>query len=494
MTDREDRDAGRRTLRRLEAASRVLDPPAAERAELFDRAREFSEAHLESLVTDAAYLGHALDPDTVSALTIGESPGTMADALATVDRHVLKTGVSPSSAGYFAYIPGGGLFPAALGDLLADITNRYSGVYFASPGAVMMERALVRWMCDLVGLPPSAGGDLTSGGSIANLSAVVSAREALSVRAREIERTVVYMTDQTHHCVDKSLRVAGMGECVVRRVPMDRRWRMEAGELEGLVREDRASGLRPWMVVSSAGTTDTGAVDPLADIADIARREGLWNHVDAAYGGFFLLTEDGRARLAGIDAADSVVMDPHKGLFLPFGSGALLVRDEQALADAHRYTAHYMQDTRDTAPVPSPADLGPELTRPFRGLRLWLPLKIFGLAAFRAALEEKLRLARYFHAEISRCPGFQTGPVPELSVVTYRYVPERGDADAFNRRLLRAVLDDGRIFISSTSLDGRFALRFAALHFRSHLDDVDYLLELLRREAGRIAAGGDAGS
>jgi aromatic-L-amino-acid decarboxylase len=493
VTDREDRDADRRALRRLEAVSRALDPSATERSDLFDRARQFAEAHLESLAPGAAYLGHAQGPDMASALEIGESPGSMADALATLDSHVLKTGVGPSSPGYFAYIPGGGLFPAALGDLLADVTNRYSGVYFASPGAVIMERTLVRWMCDLVGLPQSAGGDLTSGGSIANLSAVVAAREAMGVRARETERTVVYMTEQTHHCVDKSLRVAGMGECVVRRVPVDGRWRMDAAKLAGLIRDDRAAGLRPWMVVSSAGTTDTGAIDPLGDIAEISRREGLWNHVDAAYGGFFLLTGDGRARLRGIDAADSVVMDPHKGLFLPFGSGALLVRDEQALADAHRFSAHYMQDTRDSMPVPSPADLGPELTRPFRGLRLWLPLKIFGLSPFRAALEEKLRLARYFHARLSRCPGFRTGPVPELSVVTYRYVPERGDADTFNRRLLRAVLDDGRIFISSTLLDGRFTLRFAALHFRSHLDDVDYLLDLLCREAERIAAGRDDG-
>ena len=296
------------------------------------------------------------------------------------------------------------------------------------------------------------------------------------------------MTDQTHHCVDKSLRIAGMAECVVRRVPVDDRWRMDAGAFARLIRADRETGLRPWMVVSSAGTTDTGAVDPLPDIARIAHRESVWNHVDAAYGGFFLLTDSGRERLAGIEAADSVVMDPHKGLFMPFGSGALLVRDEQVLAEAHEYTAHYMQDTRDAAPVRSPADLGPELSRPFRGLRLWLSLRLFGIAAFRAALEEKLRLARYFHAELSLCPGFEVGPIPELSVVTFRYLPARGDTDDCNRRLLRAVLDDGRIFISSTSVDGHYTLRFAALHFRSHLDEVDYLLDLLRRESRRIGS------
>lgn len=476
-------------MRRLESVSRNLDPPATERARMLAGAEQLAEEHLASLPGGPTYLGQAVDPAAAGDLAIAESPVVLDDALDAIRRHVLSSGVSPSSGGAFGYIPGGGLFPAALGDLLADVTNRYSGVYFASPGAVLMERALVRWMCDLVGLPAAAGGDLTSGGSIANLSAVVTAREAKAVRARDVERAVVYLTDQTHHCVDKSLRLAGMGECVIRRVPIDGRWRMDAASLRGLVRGDRAKGLFPWMVVSSAGTTDTGAVDPLADVAGVCEEEGLWNHVDAAYGGFFLLTEPGRDRLAGIEAADSVVMDPHKGLFLPFGSGALLVRDERLLAAAHSYTANYMQDTRETDDVPSPADLGPELTRPFRGMRLWLPLKLFGLGPFRAALEEKLLLARYFRDEIARSPGFEAGPEPELSVVTYRYVPEHGDADAFNRQLLQAVLDDGRVFISSTLIDGAFTLRFAALHFRSHLEEADYLLSLLRREARRIASG-----
>lgn len=482
-------DAARSALRRLEEVSRILDPPQQQRSHLADRAWRLADRHLESLPGGRTYLGQSVDPSIDDDLDVTGSPVTIDEALAMLDRHILSSGVSPSSGGAFGYIPGGGLFPAALGDLIADVTNRYSGVYFASPGAVLMERRLVRWMCDLVGLPPEAGGDLTSGGSIANLSAVVTARESHGVSGRDAERAVVYLTEQTHHCVDKSLRIAGMGGCVLRRVPVDARWRMDATALDRLVREDRAAGRRPWMVVSSAGTTDTGAVDPLADVAEVADREGLWNHVDAAYGGFFMLTETGRRALSGIEAADSVVMDPHKGLFLPFGSGALLVRDEQALAAAHSQTANYMQDTRVDDAVVSPADLGPELTRPFRGLRLWLPLKLFGLQPFRAALDEKLLLARYFHERIGQIPGFEAGPGPELSVVTYRYLPEIGDADAFNRRLLQAVLDDGRVFISSTLLGGRFTLRFAALHFRSHLDETDYLLALLDREARRIAGG-----
>ncbi|MGH8168406.1 MAG: pyridoxal phosphate-dependent decarboxylase family protein, partial [Woeseiaceae bacterium] len=179
-------------------------------------------------------------------------------------------------------------------------------------------------------------------------------------------------------------------------------------------------------------------------------------------------------------------IDPHKGLFLPFGSGALLVRDRNRLAQANRYHANYMQDAVRPDVELSPADLSPELSRPFRGLRLWLPLKLFGLAPFRAALEEKLLLARHFHARLCELPNWEVGPEPDLSVVTYRYVPERGDADEFNRRLATAVQNDGRIFISSTQLDGRFTLRLAVLHFRAHLEQVELALELLETYAHEL--------
>jgi len=422
-------------------------------------------------------------PAREGVFRVSEDPGEMTKALALIEDVVLAHGINPASGGHFGYISGGGLFPSALGDLIADVTNRYSGVSFASPGATLMERELIRWMADLAGLPAEAGGDLTSGGSIANLSAIVAAREAADLRSREVETAVVYLSDQTHHCVDKALRIAGMGECVVRRVPVDERWRMLPAALDDMAGCDRQAGLRPWLVVASAGTTDVGAVDPLATIAEIAGAHSLWFHVDAAYGGFFLLTDAGRTLLSGIEHADTIVMDPHKSLFLPFGSGALLARDEELLARAHYHTANYMQDARATGGVLSPADLGPELTRPFRGLRLWLPLQLFGLAAFRACLEEKLLLARYFHARLSESPGFEMGPEPELSVVTYRYMPDSGDADAFNRRLLQAVHDDGRVFISSTRLQDRFVLRYAALQFRGHLDETDYLIDLLTRTA-----------
>ncbi|MDQ3742405.1 MAG: pyridoxal-dependent decarboxylase, partial [Actinomycetota bacterium] len=212
----------------------------------------------------------------------------------------------------------------------------------------------------------------------------------------------------------------------------------------------------------------------------------LWLHVDAAYGGFFLLTAHGRRLLAGIERSDSVVMDPHKGLFVPFGSGALLVRDEHRLAKAHHYSAGYLGDAQAAAGSFSPADVSLELTRPFRAPRLWLPLKLFGIAPFRAALDEKLLLARHFAERIARVPGFTVVAPPDLSVVAFRYAAGGGpEDDEVNRRLAAAVSADGRAVISATTIGGRYTLRVAILHYRTHLEHVDALLDVLAREAPR---------
>jgi glutamate/tyrosine decarboxylase-like PLP-dependent enzyme len=278
-----------------------------------------------------------------------------------------------------------------------------------------------------------------------------------------------------------------MGETPVRRVPVDEGYRLRPDALAGAIAADRAAGLRPWLVVASAGTTDTGAVDPLDAVAAIAEREGCWFHVDAAYGGFFLLTEQGRAALKGIERSHSAVLDPHKGLFLPYGSGMVVVRDAAPLVKGHDYTGSYMQDARRDTSELSPADVSPELSRHFRALRMWLPLALLGTAPFRAALEEKLLLARYFHRAIARA-GFEVGPAPDLSVVTYRWAP-RGvsleRANALNQAIGDGARRDGRVFLSSTMLDGRFTLRMAALAFRTHRRTMDLAVRVLRE----LAAG-----
>jgi aromatic-L-amino-acid decarboxylase len=474
-------------IRSLEAIARRLEPSPAERAALLDPVVAYANRFIDSLPTRPMFIDGSTDGAVLRDEQFLETPAGIDDLLRVIETEVDTEGINPAGGGHLGYIPGGGLFHSALGDLLADVSNRYAGVFFASPGAVRMENRLLRWMGELVGYPADAVGNLTSGGSIGNLIGIVSARDAQGITATDIERAPIYLTAHVHHSVDKALRIAGLGECPIRHVPMDARYRMDAAALERLVLADIGAGLRPWLVVASAGTTDVGAIDPMAAIADIATARGLWFHLDAAYGAFFALCDEGRARLGGMERSDSIVMDPHKGLFLPYGTGAVLVKNRSAMLDAHHYMAHYMQDTRNAREEDSPADLSPELSKHFRGLRVWLPLKLCGLAPFRAALEEKLLLARYFHDQIQRVPGFEVGPEPELSVAMFRYVPKHGDADAFNERLVQAVRTDGRVFLSSSQVDGRFILRVAVLSFRTHIDTIDLTIDILRQAAEELS-------
>ena len=480
-------------IRELERIARQLDPQAEQRQALLSEVSNYAESFLAALPEAKTYTqdsGHSGFTD----YPLQDAPADIAELLRFFRREVDTTGILPASGGQLGYIPGGGLFPSAVGEFLADISNRYSGVSFAGPGAARMEGALVEWMCSLVGYPASAAGDLTSGGSMATLSALVVARDALRIGPAEIPDACIYLTCQAHHCIDTALHVAGLGTVQKRIVPMDAHFRLDVPALEQRIAEDLERGLRPWLVVGSAGTTDTGAIDPIVELAEVAARHGLWFHLDAAYGGFFLLCEEGRQRMQGIERADSIVMDPHKGLGIPYGSGAVLIRRGRLLAESFSYYADYMQDAKRPGFDPdteyAPADYSAELTRPFRGPRMWFPLKLFGLAPFRAALAEKIWLARYFHERVADLEGFETGPYPDLSIVTFRYRPRRGDANEFNRRLLAAVHDDGKVFITSTLIDGVFTLRLAVLNFRTHLATVDYLLALLQQKAKELEHDG----
>jgi aromatic-L-amino-acid decarboxylase len=475
-------------LRQLEREARPLEPGASRRRRLRDAVVASSERFLRRIETLKAF-------DDVAHKGIGLLDHPISDhgipieaVIELVEGHVVRPGGNTASGGHLAYIPGGGIYHAALGDFLAAVSNKYAGVFFPGPGPVRMENLLIRWVADLVGYPAGAAGHIASGGSIANLTAIATARDAHGLRGADYASAVVYLTTQAHHSIEKALRIAGMREAPIRQVPMDPGHTMRPDALEQAIAADRAQGLKPWLVIAAAGTTDTGAVDPLDAIATIARRERCWFHVDAAYGGFFLLTEHGRRVLRGIERSDSIVLDPHKGLFLPYGAGIVLVRDAEPLVASHGYSGSYMQDAMQEPGEISPADVSPELSKHFRALRMWLPLVLLGTRPFRAALEEKLLLAHYFHREIGRA-GYEVGPSPELSIVTYRWSPPGVSPERINQ-LNRAIVEgtrrDGRIFLSSTMLDGRFTLRMAALAFRTHRRTIDLAVRVLREQAAAV--------
>lgn len=454
-------------LEALEVLSRGLDTPPRELGDWLGRMERFSAEFLEGNADGPAYHGEGPGPPAPHPLPL--EPAPFEQVLAEYRDLVTTRSLVPTSGRFFGYVPGGGLPSAAVGDYLAALTNPYAGVYAAAPGAAEIENDAIRWLIEMMGFPPGAWGTLQSGGSLATLTAVVAARETRPAGAWG--RGVLYLTEECHLAVRKALHVAGLAAVPLRVVPVDAALRMSVPDLERAIRDDRAAGREPWMVFASAGTVNTGAVDPLDAIADVAARERLWLHVDGAYGAFFALADGARDRLRGMERADSLVLDPHKGLFLPYGCGAVLVRDGERLRRGFSFTSSYLSDVH-AGEDRSPTDYSPELTRHFRGLRLWTSLRLHGLARVRAALEEKLLLARLAHDRLAAMPGIETGPEPQLSIATFR----AREGDAATARMLDRLLARGRVHLSSTRLDGRLFLRICVLCFRSHRADVEEAL------------------
>jgi aromatic-L-amino-acid decarboxylase len=382
-----------------------------------------------------------------------------------------------SSPGYLAYIPGGGIFHSAIADLISDAVNRYTGVFAAAPGLVQLEANVIRWLCEIVEYPASSFGLLTTGGSLANFTAVVTARKKLL--PEDFLRGTLYCSDQVHHSFQKAANLAGFPYANIREIPSDEQFRMRIEDLETAVARDRQEGWTPFLVVGSAGTTNTGAVDDLERLGDVAARENLWLHVDGAYGAFFMLTERGRAAMRGISAADSIVLDPHKTLFLPYGTGGLLVRDGSLLRRAHSAHADYLPEMQEEELLDF-CEISPELSRPFRGLRVWLPLKMFGVEPFIEQLDEKLDLIEYATAELRRIDGIEIVAEPQLTVVAFRFVKEGADLNALNRDLLDRINARKRVFLTPTIVGGRFVIRICIVSFRTHRDRVDMCLEDIR--------------
>jgi aromatic-L-amino-acid/L-tryptophan decarboxylase len=411
-----------------------------------------------------------------------ETGGELGPLVELVDE-IASHSADNAGPGFLAYIPGGGLFASSLADLLSTTIDRYVNLWGEAPIAAQVEYNVVRWLCDLFSFPPESRGVLTSGGSMANFSAIVAARK--DRLPEDFLAGALYVSEHVHASVTKAAMLAGFPVRNVRAVTADPSLRMDVDELRRMVVEDRDSGLVPFCVVASAGTTNTGAVDPIDGIGEVARAEGLWLHVDAAYGGFFQLTERGRARFLGIERADSITLDPHKGLFLPYGTGALVVREGQKLREGHHVgTSAYLQDLAADAHIPNFTEYSAELSRDFRGLRVWFPLKLHGVAAFREALDEKLDLAQHLYEQLKGMPELELPWQPELSIVPFRL---RDGDDEANRRLLTAINASQRVFLSSTVLEGRFTLRACILSHRTHRDRIDECVEIVRRAAADVA-------
>jgi len=457
-----------------------LEPSPEEIKSMTERCLGFIISQIESLPQQES---QSLEDAGKMARHFRERPheeGAQLEELLEVLSMALPLSMNSAGPGYMAFIPGGGLFEAAMADFVACAVNRYVGVWGAAPALARIELNVIRWFCDWMGYDDNAMGILTSGGSMANFSAIVTARTAML--PENFLNGVIYATSQCHHSVIKAARLAGFPESAIRIVDVDGAFTMDTDHLKDCIEKDRRSGLTPFLIVANAGSTNTGSVDRIDEIADIAYDEKLWLHVDAAYGGFFYLTRRGKERLRGMERAHSITLDPHKGLFLPYGTGCLLVRDGNHLRNAHCFQASYLQDIEGEGAV-NFSDYSPELSREFRGFRVWLPLRLYGTAAFRQALDEKLDLAEYASEALSASGLFDIVAPLHLSIVTFR--AGFGD-DGLNRRLLELVNSEKRVFLSSTVIDGRFTLRICVLNFRTHRDRVKEAVESLIRNAASL--------
>jgi glutamate/tyrosine decarboxylase-like PLP-dependent enzyme len=411
-----------------------------------------------------------------------EQPCDPAAALQTLRERVFSTMMHVDHPRFFAFVPSPGNFVGAMADALASGFNAFAGTWFAGSGPAEIELVTIDWLRQLCGFPDSAGGLFVSGGSVANLTALAAARQSrLGYEARD---GVVYFSDQTHSSVERALHVLGFAPAQLRRLPSDAAFRLSLDTLEREVAHDRSLGRTPFCVVANAGTTNTGAVDPLKDLAAFCRREELWLHADGAYGAAAVICEQGRVALDGLGEVDSLSLDPHKWLFQPFEIGCVLLRDRGVLKNTFRIMPEYLRDVHRFEEEVNFCDYGIQLSRGFRALKLWLSLKVFGLDAFRAAVEHGIRLAEAAERRLREAPEWEILTPAQLAIVSFRYAAAGRPAEqleSVNQRLVGAMVADGFATVSSTTLHGRTALRLCTINPRT--EEADVIETIARLEA-----------
>jgi glutamate/tyrosine decarboxylase-like PLP-dependent enzyme len=375
---------------------------------------------------------------------------------------------------FFAFVPGPSNFVSVMADLLVSGFNVFNGSWLGGSAAAALELTVIDWLRQLCGFPQGAGGLFVSGGSMANLTALAVARH-VKLRDRTAGATVYY-SDETHSSVPRALRVIGFLPEQMRRVPCDERFRLSMEELVRSVEQDLRNGLHPFCVIANAGTTSTGAVDPLRELAEFCRRQDMWLHVDGAYGAAAIICERGRRSLDGLHLADSLSLDPHKWLFQNLECGCFLVRDRALLKAAFQTPAAYLVDVHRNEAEINPCDYGIQLTRSFRALKLWMSFQYFGLEAFRRAIERGFALAELAERKLRTMPRWEVVTPADMAIVTFR---RREAPEDWYERLHKAMLTDGFALLSGTVLNGRTALRLCCINPRTTQADIDQTLDWL---------------
>lgn len=443
---------------------------------------------------EAAWRGgtrHELEP--ILGGRAPETPGDPDQVLDLALNTILPRAGRIDHPRFFAFIPSSPTWPGLLGDVLASGFNVFQGTWLESAGPSQVELVVLDWFREWLGFPETGGGVLTSGGSAANLGALVAAREAAGNPAG----AVVYVSDQGHSSLERAALIAGIPGERVRKIATDCFFRMDLDALASAIAEDGNAGLTPLCICANAGATSTGAIDELDGIADIAERENVWFHVDGAYGGFSVLVPEERENFRGMERADSVTLDPHKWLFQSYETGCLMVRDTGPLESAFRILPDYLQDTDLGREQVNFADRGVQLSRSFRALKIWMSIQTLGLGAFRDTIRQGITFAKRAESYIQNSTHLEMLGPSSLGIVCFRYQPSgpplRAEAlEELNQAIQHDVVSRGISMMSSTRLRGTFSLRLCIMNYRSTWADVRETLEALEEAGGRLSGSGSS--
>jgi aromatic-L-amino-acid decarboxylase len=451
-----------------------LELSAEDMLELARRAAELVVDRIARLPSEPAWRGGTrAELEALLREAPPEEGRPALDVLERAVREILPVASRTDHPRFFAFVPSSATWPGVLADFLCAGHNTFQGTWLSAGAPSQVELVVLDWFREWIGYPDGASGLFTSGGSAASLDALVAARES----AGAPHRPTVYMSDQSHFALSRAATIVGVRPEHVRKVPSNPDFTIDLGGLARAVAEDRAAGLEPIAVCGNAGTTNTGAVDPLDALADFCAAERIWFHVDAAYGGFAVLTAEGKRLLRGIERADSIAMDAHKWLFQPFEAGCLMVKDVRRLEAAFAQRSEYLQDTQLGREQPNFSDRGLQLTRSFRALKVWMSIQTFGVAAFRRSIARAMELTEQAADYVRASDVLELASPASLGIVCFRLNPRdsglsREEIERINERVQARVIQTGTAMMSSTRLRGAYSLRFCILNHTTTWGDV----------------------
>jgi len=464
-------------------------------------AREFQQIGHQVVDLLAEYFDHIeekpvfpdVEPQMLTELfaePLPQAPSPAAKVLAEVEEKLLPYCTHVGHPGYMGLITPSPNPVGIIADFICSALNQNIGAYTVGPAAVAMERRTVRWLTDLVGYGPEAGGNLTSGGMMANFIGLKLARDwASGDRAQQYgvhQSWAVYTSEERHVSVDKAVDAVGLGRTALRALPTDSEFRVRVDALESAIAEDRRRGILPLCIVGMFGTTNTGAVDPIRELRTIADRERMWLHADAAYGGGMLLSNESPMRDRGLELADSVTIDPHKWFYAPLDAGAVLVKDERRLTASFGMKPSYLTDELDHAKERYQYYVhGFEQSRRFRGLKVWMSFKRYGACQIGEWVDNNVRQAQHLYSLVASHPEFEAASNPPMSAICIRYCgadPDEAKSKELHAYVVRRIEQSGKFWISTTELKGKTWFRINPVNFRTRTEHMEQLLALLEQE------------